>query len=157
MYIRHDIKQRSQQSSPSGIFDTYDMLYLWRSLYIMIYERGARGEVVNAIDLYIYDRTLHEWIHRRDVGYPQLILQVCRYDRLYVNQTLCLYMTTTLFINSPYHTRWCYNINDDSNLVDWILIDERCEFGHVILSTQDLVYPSRLCSSQFRTDDISKW
>ena len=75
-------------------------------------------EVVNAIDLYIYDRALHEWIHRRDVGYPQLILQVCRYDRLYVNQTLCLYMTTTLFINSPYHTRWCYNINDDSNLVD---------------------------------------
>lgn len=43
MYIRHDIKQRSQQSSPSGIFDTYDMLYLWRSVYIMIYERGARG------------------------------------------------------------------------------------------------------------------
>ena len=92
--------------------------------YILWYTREVQGgEVVNAIDLYIYDRTLHEWIHRRDVGYPQLILQVCRYDRLYVNQTLCLYMTTTLFINSPYHTRWCYNINDDSNLVDWILID----------------------------------
>ena len=56
---------------------------------------------------------------RRDAGYPQLILQVCRYDWLYVNQTLCLYMTTTLFINSPYRrVCWCCNINDDSNLVD---------------------------------------
>ena len=117
------------QTEKSTIEPERYLWYIWYalplkiSIYYDIRERCKK--VVNAIDLYIDDRTLHEWIHRRDVGYPrQLILQVCRYDRLYVNQTLCLYMTTTSSINSPYC--WvcrCCNIKYGSNCVDWILMD----------------------------------
>lgn len=58
---------------------------------------------------------------RRDRQVSSAMLQSLQYDWLYVNQTICLYMTTTPFpiINSPY--RWvcrCCNINDDSNRVD---------------------------------------